>query len=80
MAGSDFPHCTLPTSYLGDGALHGTIAGVARDGRGGAFPGSFGLEGSHGLGDAGGKGELLTQLHVGPSLRWMGRVRDVLRN
>ena len=80
MAGSDFPHCTLQTSYLGDGALHGTIAGVARDGRGGAFSGSFGLEGSHGLGDARGEGELLTQLHVGPSLRWMGRVRDVLRN
>ena len=80
LAGSDFFSQTQQTSYLSDGALHGAVAGVTRDGRGGTFSGSFWLEGSHGLGDAGGEGELLTQLHVGPSLCWMGRVRDVLRN
>ena len=55
-------------THLGDGSL--TIPRVSRHrGGGGLFSAPrLGLEGRHGLGHAGGQGELLPQLHVGPTL------------
>ena len=55
-------------AVLGDGPL--SIPRVSGHGGGGGLFSAprLGLEGRHGLGHAGGQGELLPQLHIGPTL------------
>ena len=56
-------------TYLGDWSLH-SVPGVTGNGRGWRLFSStwLGFERSHGLGDSGGKSELLSQLNIGSSL------------